>query len=307
MFKIPHNFKIPHEESVLTLLYDMKRNHDDQGSRIVNLEKEQVNIKASLKTLENQMGQLAHSIKENFSKSFPSDVKKNPRECKAITLRSRKELEDPKTVEKKKVEIEKEKARVDKKEEKKEKDKFTSGRITFPDNPPLIVPPLPFPRRFKKAKLDEQFAKFLNIKKLEVNIPFANALAQMSNYVKFMKEIMSNKKKLDASSIVSLSEKCSAIIQRKLPKKLKDPGSFTIRCMIGEYTFSKALCDLEASNKLMPLLVVKKLNLGELTSTTLSLQMEDRSLTFPKGIIEDVLVKVDKFIFPVDFVVQVME
>ena len=88
-------------------------------------------------------------------------------------------------------------------------------------------------------------------KKLEINIPFSDALAQIPNYVKFMKKIMSNKKKLEGYGIVNFSENCSAIIQRKLPKKLKDLGSFTIPCIIGEHTFSKALCDLGASKNLM--------------------------------------------------------
>ena len=118
---------------------------------------------------------------------------------------------------------------------------------------------------------------------------------------------MSNKKKLKAYRTVNLTENCSAIIQRKLPEKFKDLGSFTIPCIIGEHTFSKALCDLGASINLMPFSVAKKLNLGEITPTALSLQKADRSLTFLKGIIEDVLVKVDKFIFLVDFVVLEME
>ena len=100
---------------------------------------------------------------------------------------------------------------------------------------------------------------------------FVDALAQMPHYVKFMKEIMSNKKMLDAYGTVSLSEKCSAIIQRKLLEKLKDLGSFTIPCIIGEQTFSKALCDLGASINLMSLSVAKKLHLGEITPTSLSL------------------------------------
>ena len=129
----------------------------------------------------------------------------------------------------------------------------------------------------------------------------------MPNYLKFMKEIMSNKKKLEAYGIVNLSKNCNAIIQRKLPEKLKDPGSFTIPCVIGEHTFSKALCVLRASINLMPFSMAKKLNLGEITPIALSLQMVDRSLTFPKGIIEGFLVKVDKFIFPVDIVVLDME
>ena len=88
---------------------------------------------------------------------------------------------------------------------------------------------------------------------------------------------------------------------------MKDPSSFTILCTIGDSTFDKALCDLGASINLMPLSVFRKLGLGEVKPTTISLQMADRSLTFPREIIEDVLVKVDKFIFPVDFVVLDME
>ena len=143
-------------------------------------------------------------------------------------------------------------------------------------------------------------------KKLEVNIPFVDSLAQMPNYVKFMKKI-TIKKNLDSHGTVSLSDNFSAMIQRKLLEKLRDPGSFTIPCAIGEHTFKKALCDLGASINLMPLSVMKKLNLGELTPATLSLQMVDRSMTYPQGIIEYVLVKVDKFIFPIDFVILEME
>ena len=68
-----------------------------------------------------------------------------------------------------------------------------------------------------------------------------DALAQMPNTVKFMKEIMSNKKKLEAYVIVDLFEICNAVIQRKLPKKHKDPSSFIIPCIIGEHIFSKEL------------------------------------------------------------------
>ena len=108
---------------------------------------------------------------------------------------------------------------------------------------------------------------------------------------------MSNKKKLDAYRIANLSESCSAIIQRKLPEKQSDPGNFIIPCVIGEHNFKKALCGLGASINLMSLSVVKKLNLGELTPTTLSLQMADFSVTYPQSILKDVLMKVDNFIF----------
>ena len=101
----------------------------------------------------------------------------------------------------------------------------------------MYTPPLPFPKRFQKTKLDEQFAQFLNMfKKLKINIPFVDALAQIHNYVKFMKEIMSNKKNLEAYGTVNLTKNYNAIIQRKLLEKIKDLSSFTIPCIIGEHT-----------------------------------------------------------------------
>ena len=88
---------------------------------------------------------------------------------------------------------------------------------------------------------------------------------------------------------------------------MKDPGSFTIPCSIGNCDFKKALCDSGASINLMPLSMVQRLSLGELTPTTITLQMADRSMAQPESILEDVLVKVGKFIFLVDFVVMKME
>ena len=88
---------------------------------------------------------------------------------------------------------------------------------------------------------------------------------------------------------------------------MKDLGSFTIPCSIGKYEFKKALCDSSASINLMPLSVVQRLSLGELTLTAITLQMADRSMARPEGVLEDVLVKVGKFIFLVDFVIMKME
>ena len=139
---------------------------------------------------------------------------------------------------------------------------------------------------------NDQFSKFLNMfKKIEMNIPFAEALAQMPHYAKFMKDILSKKRKLD-EGVVSLSSTCSVVIQKNL---------------LGNFEFGKALCDSGASINLMPLSVVKRLRLGELTPTTMTHQMADRTIAQPEGILEDVLIKVRKFIFPVDFVVIDME
>ena len=88
---------------------------------------------------------------------------------------------------------------------------------------------------------------------------------------------------------------------------MKDPGSFTIPCTIGGFEIQKALCDSGASINLMPLSVARKLSLGELTPTIVTLQMADRTMTKPEGVIEDVLVKVGKFVFPVDFIILDIE
>ena len=106
---------------------------------------------------------------------------------------------------------------------------------------------------------------------------------------------------------MSLTATCSTIIQKSLPAKMKDPGSFTIPCTMGKYEFKKALCDSSANINLMPLSMVQRLSLGELTPTAITLQMAIRSMAQPEGVLEDVLVKVGKFIFLVDFVVMKME
>ena len=226
---------------------------------------------------------------------------------KAVTLRSGKELEAQEqspVIE----EVENEKViqpgKNDDADREQPQEKQSTGNTTEArDNPPI-----PYPQRLKKHKLDKQFTKFMEVfKKLHINIPFADALEQMPSYVKFMKDILSQKRRLADSEIVNLTEECSAILQRKLPQKLKDTGCFTIPCTIGNAIFERALCNLGASINLMPLSIFKRLGLGEARPTTVTLQLADRSLKHLRGVIEDVLVKVDKFIFPADFIVLDME
>ena len=153
-----------------------------------------------------------------------------------------------------------------------------------------------------------RYIKFLSIfKQLHINIPLIEELEQMPKYAKFLKGIISKKRKLEEHETVMLTEESSAILQKKLPPKLKDPGSFTIPCTIGKSYFDRALCDLGASINLMPFSVFRKLGLGEVKLTTISLQLVDRSIKYPRGVIEDVLVKIDKFIFPADFIVLDMD
>ncbi|KAJ9141117.1 hypothetical protein P3X46_031692 [Hevea brasiliensis] len=227
--------------------------------------------------LENQITQQASSSSKAASK-LPSQPEMNLREhCKAVTLRSGRALVQPE-VEPTEGTIEKSKDQAEKKEEEAKKDQEEEARKTK-KLPEPYQPPLPFPQRFQKAKLDKQFGKFLEVlQKLYINIPFTEALSQMPSYAKFLKEILSKKRKLEDYGTVALTEECSAILQNKLPPKLKDPGSFSIPCLIGDKKIDKALCDLGASVSLMPLSICKKLEIGELKPIIISLQLADRSV-----------------------------
>ena len=167
---------------------------------------------------------------------------------------------------------------------------------------------IPYPQRLKKAKLEKQFVKFLDIfKKLHINIPFMDALENIPSYVKFMKRILANKKKLGEYETIALTEECSTILQKKFPPKLQDPGGFSIPFSIGNSVSDKTLYNLGASISLMSLTMFKRLKLGEVKPTIVSLQLADSSYQHPWGVIENVLVKVDKFLFLADFVILDME
>ena len=108
-------------------------------------------------------------------------------------------------------------------------------------------------------------------KKIEINIPFSEALTQMPHYAKFMKDILSRKRKIAEEGVVSMTATCSVVIMRILPVKIQDPSSFTIPCTIGNSKLGKTLCDSGAKINLMPLFVVKRLSLGEVTLTAMTL------------------------------------
>nr|XP_016439460.1 PREDICTED: uncharacterized protein LOC107765336 [Nicotiana tabacum] len=131
----------------------------------------------------------------------------------------------------------------------------------------------------------------------------------MSAYAKFLKEILSRKRKLEKITVVKLNDNCSAILQNKIPQKCEDLRSFTIPCSLGSEKFDKALCDSGASINLMPLSIFRKLegDLGVIKSIRVSLQLADQTTILYEGIIEDILVRVDKFVFSVDFVMVDME
>ncbi|XP_027181977.1 uncharacterized protein LOC113780369 [Coffea eugenioides] len=259
-----------------------------------------------------QIGQIANAVNNRNQGDSPSKTEVNPREhVKSITLRSAKEVGEPLVVENVRKHERKDNKQLS---ELEVNNKSIEGKDKVEGSEPQInettqiPPPVPFPQRLKPSRNDKEFEKFVNIfKQLHINIPFVDAILQIPSYAKFLKEIMTKKRRLVDSETIALTEECSAIIQNKLPPKLKDPESFTIPCIIGNVEFSKALCDLGASVSLIPLTVARQLGLKELKYTNIFLQLADRSIRHPMGILENVFIKVQKFIIPVDFVVLDME
>ncbi|XP_075099432.1 uncharacterized protein LOC142176211 [Nicotiana tabacum] len=129
-----------------------------------------------------------------------------------------------------------------------------------------------------------------------------DALREMTGYAKMMKDLMSQKFDFQDLSTVTLTQTCNAVVTKPMAQKISDPGSFTIPCTIGSYVFAKALCDLGASINLMPLAVYTKLGIGRARTTSMLLQLADRTVKRPTGILDN-LVQVGKFVFPADFVI----
>ena len=144
-------------------------------------------------------------------------------------------------------------------------------------------------------------------KKVQVNIPLFDAIKQILKYAKYSKKLCTTKKRIREKEVVHVSENVYAMLQRKLPPKCKDPGSFIIPCVIGNTRFEHAMLDLGASINVMPYSVYASMNLGELKNDAVIIQLADRSNAYPKGVLEDVLVQVDHLIFPPDFYVLEME
>ncbi|XP_015963487.1 uncharacterized protein LOC107487379 [Arachis duranensis] len=156
--------------------------------------------------------------------------------------------------------------------EDKSKEEHASPR--HPDNPfsvdlekyptlpkaPEYKPKMSYPQRLQKASKDKQFSRFLELfKKFQINIPFAETLEQMPLYAKFMKELLTNKRNWKESEIVVLTKECNAIMQKDLPEKMQDPGSFLIPCTIGDITIQRALYVLRASINLTLIFLMRKL------------------------------------------------
>ena len=142
---------------------------------------------------------------------------------------------------------------------------------------------------------------------MQINIPFSEAMEKMRMYAKFMKDILTKKIRSTDQGVIMVDASCSDIIQWTLPKKESDLGRVTLPVTIGDIYVGKGLTDLGSSINLIPLSIVKRLWNIEMKSTKMTLQLADKSITRPYGVAQDLLVKVDNFFFPVDFVVIDME
>ncbi|XP_074302878.1 uncharacterized protein LOC141637212 [Silene latifolia] len=151
--------------------------------------------------------------------------------------------------------------------------------------------------------VEMKFSKFLDmLKKLEVSLPFTEVVTQMPLYTKFLKDVLTKKRSIGGDGLVALRGQCSAVLLNPMPEKLQDPGIFSIPCMVGNVSIKKALCDLGASVSILPLPIARRVGSNDMIPTSMTLQLADRSVQRPMGVIEDMPVKVGNFYFPADFV-----
>ncbi|XP_052309176.1 uncharacterized protein LOC127905360 [Populus trichocarpa] len=273
--------------------------------------------RSSIHNLEKQMGQVASSVgklEAQMNGKLPSQAL-NPKEnVSAIMLRSGKELEEQRS---KQIEMEEEEEIETELSTKKEHPPPPQTEIKT--NTPKVIPQSmnsnfktipPFPMNSSRSKKEDKEKEILEVfKKVELNIPLLDAMKQIPKYAKFLKELCTTKRafKLKGHETVSMGEVVSAIVQKNMPLKQKDPGAFTIPCVIGNASFKRALCDLGASISVMPKQVYDSLSLEPLNKTSIVIQLADRSFVYPLGMIEDVLVKIDSLVIPCDFYILDME
>nr|GEY11742.1 reverse transcriptase domain-containing protein [Tanacetum cinerariifolium] len=176
----------------------------------------------------------------------------------------------------------------------------TRGGIAY-KRPSIPTIPKKVVERETEGTTDKEQTNFQG--NFHFDISFADALLLMPKFASMIKSLLANKDKLFELAKIPLNENCSAMLLKKLPKKLGDPGKFLIPCDFLGLDICHALADLGTSINIMPLSIWKKLSLPELTPTRMTLELADRSITRPKGVAEDVFVKAGKFHFPTEFVV----
>ncbi|XP_049364329.1 uncharacterized protein LOC125829104 [Solanum verrucosum] len=258
----------------------------------------------SIKQLEQQFSQFSTTVNPRQLGTLPSNTiqnSKNDGHCMTVTTRGGKQTIDPPMPSEVERMIENGADEIKVSENLKndaEKEAEVTQKVV-----PIPRPSHPFRQRLVKKTEEGKYHRFIAmLNQLSINVPLIEALEHMHGYAKFMKDLVTKKRDVSFENEEKLQH-CSDIVTRSLVQKKKDRGAFTIPCTIGILHFAKTLCDLGANINLMPLLIYKKLGLGAPKSTVMHLFMADRTVNRPIGVLQDVLVKVESFIFSTDFVI----
>lgn len=214
------------------------------------------------------------------------------------TLRSGKEVQKPD------MKKEKQSASLDQKETQVQcNEKTVVGEIEKGfAHPGFTV--APFPQRLTLSNQPNQNREIQDVlKEVKFNIPLLDAIKQAPSYAKLLKELCTIKRTMNVQKKAFVTKQVSTILKNNTPPKYKDPGCPMISCIIGNHQIEQALLDLGVSVNLLPYSVYEQLELGELKATQVTLQLDERSVETPRGIVEDVFVQIEKFYFPVDFFV----
>nr|GEV34835.1 reverse transcriptase domain-containing protein [Tanacetum cinerariifolium] len=277
-----------------------------------NMQTNMTSLTNSNLELKNMFGQFMkmNTASSSGSGTFPCNTITNPKEdLKGITTRSETAYQGP-TI----PTTSSSSSSVVERETEATKDTVhpnnngSTKDVQPPAPKPNQRPSIPYPSRLHDQKLrdkaNDQREKFFQIfKDLNFNISFADAHILMAKFGPTIKTLLTNKDKLFELARTPLNKHCSAVLLKKLPEKLGDPGKFFISCDFPGMAECLALADLGVSINLMPLSVWNKLSLPDLSPTCMTLELADRSISRPVGVAEDVFVKVGTFHFPADFVV----
>ncbi|RDY10037.1 hypothetical protein CR513_05502, partial [Mucuna pruriens] len=257
----------------------------------------QQNMSATIQDLKTQVGQLANSVSQlqsTGSGNLPSQTIPNPRgNASVVSLRSGKELQAA--------------------PQQKPRSANIESKSDADSQPPQQASPTPVPFPTRKPESDDKLLKMFQ--KVEINIPLLDAIKQIPKYTKFLKELCVHKRKkmkrgVELGGIVSALTKNDDLTtgtRQALPKKCRDPEIFSVPCTISDCTIANAMLDLGASINIMSTSIYKSLNCGDLEPTGMTIQLANRSIVQPLGVLEDILFQVDELIFPAGFYMLDME
>ncbi|XP_042018917.1 uncharacterized protein LOC121766723 [Salvia splendens] len=267
-------------------------------------------MEATLRNLETQIGQIATASHTRIPNAIPSDTVPNPKgfeQCKAVKLRSGKDLESPIMLD----------AQNGSNILHAGADKLFGSQTSHAGADEGIEWATTEARECQQEKEESTMSDIhkknplspaMDPKKVNVDVSLVDLFLHFPKFSKFFKDLIAKKEKIQDDGVVRLSAFCSQLVKGKIPAKRRDPGSCVIPCEMGDKKFPKCLLDQGSGISLMALKTARSIGLqARIESIDIELQLADHSIVKPLGIIKDVLVKVDKFVLPVDFIVLEME